>query len=195
MPLTLVTPPSIEPVSLAEAKAQCLVDASVCDQDLYLDQILIPAARERAEQATDRALLRQTWDLVLDAFPCDGWLEIPKPPLVSVTSVTYRDAAGAIQVWPETNYIVLAPSGPRCLRGRLALAVGASWPSTYGQAGDITIRFVCGAATVAGVSALIRSAILADVSELYTNRENPVPTYAGDVYIRFRSPATQRRTG
>ena len=122
-----------------------------------------------------------------------GWIELPKPPLQSVTSVTYRDTAGTLQTWAATNYVVDTPAGPRCRRGRLSLAYGISWPSTYGQASDITIRFVCGyGAAASSVPALSRQAMLMAVATFYATRENLimgtiVATVPGGVDVMYRS--------
>lgn len=154
----------------------------------------ITAARDRAELATQRSLLTQTWDLVLDDFPADTYIEIPKPPLVSVTHLKYKDTAGTLQTWAASNYVVDAPAGPRCRRGRLSLARSVVWPSTYGQAGDVTVRFICGNATAAAVPELLKSAIKIDVSALYANREGetPLPDMVAAVYRSFKSHARQR---
>lgn len=159
----------------------------------------IAAARDRAEVATQRAILTQTWELVRDAFPAEDWIELPRPPLVSVTSVKYRDAAGALQTWGASNYVVEAPAGPRCRRGRISLAYGIDWPSTYGQAGDVTIRFVCGWATPSAVPPLLRTAMLLDIATMEAQREQVItgtivaelPGGSRDIYRSFRSYATQ----
>jgi uncharacterized phiE125 gp8 family phage protein len=162
---------------------------------------LITATRERAELATQRALITQTWDLVLDEFPCDGFIEIPKPPLVSITHVKYRDTAGTLQTWPSTNYIVEAPAGPRARRGRVALAFGVTWPAAYGQAGDVQVRFVCGYGAASAVPQLIRSAMLADLATLYKQREQVItgtivaelPIGSTSIYRSYKSRSVQRR--
>jgi uncharacterized phiE125 gp8 family phage protein len=160
----------------------------------------IKGATERAELHTQRSLLTQTWDLVMDRFPEETYIEIPKPPLVSVTYLKYKDTQGTLQTWAATNYIVDAPAGPRCRRGRLSLAFGVVWPSTYGQAGDVTLRFVCGNTSAANVPALIRQAILLDVATNYTQRENVItgtivqtlPWGSEAVYRSYRSRARQK---
>lgn len=163
---------------------------------------LITAVRERAELATQRALITQTWDLVLDEFPGDGYIEIPKPPLSSVTHVKYRDTAGTLQTWGSSNYIVEAPSGPRARRGRVSLAFGVTWPATYGQAGDVQVRFVCGyGAAASTVPALIRSAMLADLAALYLQRSQVItgtivaelPIGSRSIYQSYKSRSVQRR--
>lgn len=185
---------------------------------------LITAVRERAELATNRSLITQTWDLVLDGFPpyasvsyglslgtrlLSGYdrsggtmrvnfIEIPKAPLQSITHVKYYDTTGTLQTWAASNYVVEAPSGPRAARGRLGLAYGIVWPSTYGQQGDVTIRFVCGyGAASSSVPAFIRSMMLLDASDLYVNRgDGSVDAAAQErlrrMYWSYRSHPTQR---
>lgn len=200
--LTLVTAPETEPITLTEVRDQCLIPADVTDQDAHISNILIPAVRDRAEAATGRRIITQTWDLVLDAFPDADYIEIPHPPLQSIESVKYRDATGTLQTWDASNYVVEAPAGPRCRRGKLTLAFGVSWPSTYGQAGDVTIQFVCGYGDADNVPALLKAAMLLDVATLYEHRENIVtgtivaelPATARQIYRSYFSHTTQRLT-
>lgn len=98
MALFLVMAPSIEPVSLAEAKAHLRVEVN---DENSLIQTLITAARQYVETATRRALLQQTWDDKLDAFPC-GAIVLPLSPVTSVTSITYLDTAGVSQTWSSS---------------------------------------------------------------------------------------------
>ena len=51
MSLTLITPAAAEPITLAEARAQCRIDGT--DEDALLT-IAIAAARSRAEHETGR---------------------------------------------------------------------------------------------------------------------------------------------
>ena len=111
MALSLVTAPTTEPVSLRLAKKQVRQDLDV-DDDLLRD-VIIPAARERGELATLRAWVSQTWDLVLDGFPGCGWIEIPKPPLVSVQWVKYQDMQGTWHTMTAgTDYVCLLYTSP-----------------------------------------------------------------------------------
>jgi len=61
----LVTAPAFEPVSLADAKAQCRVD--VADDDALISG-LVTAARQYVESETGMALITQTWDVFADEF-------------------------------------------------------------------------------------------------------------------------------
>ncbi len=156
----------------------------------------IQDARERAELATRRAFITQTWDQVRDGFPAGDVLSLPKPPLQSVTWIKYRDTAGVWQTWPASNYTVEAPSGPTASRGRIVRAAGVAWPSTDGRPGDVSIRFVCGyGATAADVPARLRAAMLMDLATMYSQRESVVtgtivaelPAGPASIYRSFRS--------
>lgn len=162
---------------------------------------LITAVRERGELATGRAFMTQTWDWQFDIFPWDAiWLELPKPPLVSVTSITYLDTAGDTQTWAASNYVVQPYAGPRCRNGRVALGYQKTWPVTLAQAGAVTVRFVAGYASAAAVPQLLKSAMLLDLSTLYAERENLVkgisvnelPNGVRDIYRQSRAHMRQR---
>ena len=201
MPLSLITPPEAEPLDLDAVKDQCRIGRDASDQDALLSSYIIPAARERAESQTGRALLTQTWDLVLDVFPDEGYIEIPKPPLIRVDSLKYQDQAGVVQTWAASHYVVQAPAGPRCQCGRLALAYGMTWPTTLGEIGDVVVRFTCGWETEGDVPGLIKMAMLMDAATLYANPETIVkgagvvqlPGGVRDIYWFYRAHARQRR--
>lgn len=201
MALSLVTAPASEPLTLDQVKAHCLI-SSVTDQDEYL-QRLVSVVRERAEQETERALLLQTWSLTLDGFPRESWIEIPKPPLVAVSAVRYLDMSNAWQVWPSTSYLVDAPAGPLCRRGRVSLPFSCIWPIVRPQAGCVVVEFTCGYGTQASaVPSSLVQAMLLDAAFLYQNREGvltaareqaiEVPRGVADTYRLFRSHQTQR---
>lgn len=203
MPLSIVTPPIAEPLTWSQAQKHLRQDG-LDDDQVFVETILIPAARDRAELATRRAMLTQTWDYVLDEFPRGGYIEIPKPPLVSVTYVQYVDMAGVTQTWGASNYLVQAPAGPRCQRGRVSLPFAAVWPIVLPQAGAITVRFICGyGSSGADLPPMLVVAQLQDVGTLYESREAivvddkrvssiEVPGFSREIYKKFRSNVVQR---
>jgi len=171
--LSLVTPPAIEPITLAEAKRQCRAPADVSEDGLFVG--LIAAARERAEGITGRQLIEATWDEKLDDIDCDEiWL--PRAPLISVTSVTYIDSAGATQTWASTEYQVDAPTGPFARRGRVLPLPTASWPlAQSGRVNAFAVRFKAGYGTAAAsVPMAIRQAMLLMIGAWFVNREDMV---------------------
>jgi uncharacterized phiE125 gp8 family phage protein len=167
MGLVLQTAPTAEPVLIADANAHLRVDI---DDDNDLITALIVAARERAEDILRRALITQTWDLYLDAFPEGDSLELPFPPLQSVTHVKYTDKDGDESTFDSANYIVDTSSEP----GKIVLAYGKTWPSTTLQpVNGVNVRFVCGFGDAGtDVPQTMKQAMLLMIGEWYENREN-----------------------
>jgi uncharacterized phiE125 gp8 family phage protein len=148
----LITPPSVEPFTLAEAKLHCRIDT---DADNANVTKWIRAARSKVERDTGRALLTQIWDLFLDAFyttpptpyAAFNWpryqapvITVPYPPLQSVTSVNQTDSAGNETVWNATNYVVDTASEP----GRIGLTDTGAWPTGLRVFQPGRIRYVAG---------------------------------------------------
>jgi len=84
----LIAGPGEEPVSLAEAKAFARIDGG--DEDALVSA-LVAAARLHVESLTGRALVTQTWRLVLK---CVSGLVVPLPvvPLPVVPAMALVDA-------------------------------------------------------------------------------------------------------
>jgi len=169
MAYKIVTQPTSEPVSLEEAKKHLIVDADDTSEDTLIYGC-ISAARKAAESFLGRSLITQTWDLYLDSFPNADFIDIPFPPLASVTHVKYKatdyGTTATLTTWAATNYIVDTINEP----GSIRLAYGISWPTTYGEAQDVQIRFVCGYGNASAVPQNIKQAILLKLTDLYENR-------------------------
>jgi uncharacterized phiE125 gp8 family phage protein len=171
--LKIVTQPTVEPVSLLQAKQHLRVTTT--DEDALISALIV-AARGHAEDYTGRRLVTQTWDYFLDCFPWyrdyprwQSWcsIEIPNAPLQSVASVKYIDESGAEQTIDPSGYLVDAKSEP----GRVSPAYGVTWPTPRLQMNAVTIRFVCGYGLAAAVPYPITAAILLIIGELYNHRE------------------------
>ena len=167
MALKLITAPAAEPVSTSEAKSHLRVDTTA--DDTYIGT-LITVARQNVESHLRRALISQTWEVVLDAFPA-GVIRLPKPPLASVTSIKYTDDEGNESTYSSANYVVDTDTEP----GRVVLKSGESWPSdTLAAANGVRVRYVAGWANAAAVPAAIRQAVLLVCGSLYENREDVI---------------------
>lgn len=195
MSLTLFAAPLLEPLTLDAAKAHLRIDINDEDAEVLT---LITVARMRCEGATRRTLITQTWDFFLDQWPtCDAF-SLPKAPLQQVSFVKYVDLAGVTQTWDPANYLVDAPVGDRCARGRLSLGWVKVWPVVRPTMNAIQIRMVTGYGdSDEDVPAILRQAMLLDIGTLYEVRQSiltdknaaaiDVGSTTKDIYKAFRS--------
>lgn len=174
--LTQVTPPAVEPVTLAQAKAHLRVD--ITDDDAYITA-LISAARVYAEHHTRRAFITQTWDMYFDQFHYFDTreIQIPLPALQSVTWINYTDTGQQVVTLDPSLYVV----DPRQKPGRVYPAFAQYWPATLPLQNSVNIRFVAGyGADGTFVPNTIIQAMLFSISHWYENRE-PVVAERGVV--------------
>ena len=163
MALKLITAATALAVSLVEAKAQIRMDLSDDDTLITSD---ITTATEAAEQATGRAIMPQTWELTLDAFPAA--IELTRVPVASVTSVTYADLDGVDQtlsalLYSLDNYDDFGPTF-------VVPAYGTEWPATRDQINAVKVRYVAGYANAAAVPESIKKWIKLQVGAMAENR-------------------------
>jgi uncharacterized phiE125 gp8 family phage protein len=190
-------PPAVEPVTLAEARAQLRLDATGTpathpDDDLLLS--LITAARQHAENETGRTLITtavveewDTWwkryarhrryDQALARHPLHASsiqpLVLGRSPVQSVTSVQYIGADGVLAVLDPSTYVADLIGDVRGGMSRLAPAVGSFWPPLALQIAAVTISYVAG--PPAAIPELLRRAVLQLVAHWYEFR-GPVAT-------------------
>jgi uncharacterized phiE125 gp8 family phage protein len=166
MALKVITPPTVEPVSLTEAKLHLRVDGAAEDT---LIAGLIQAAREHIENVlTHCTLCTQTLEYVISQFPggCEA-IQLPRPPLQSVTSIKYTDSADVIHTMNAADYCVNTDGNP----GLVTPAYELSWPSSsLAPSGAVRIRYVAGWGAAASVPQALKQAILLLVGHLYENR-------------------------
>lgn len=167
MNVVISSAPASEPITLTEAKAHLRVTDA--NDDTYITS-LISAARNVAENETQRRFITQTWDGYLDSWPDCSEIYIPLAPLQSVTYLKYKNTAGVLTTLvANTDYVVDTASEP----GRIALAPSVfAWPvlQLYSIQG-VQLRFVCGYGAAANVPADIKQAILQILGHMYENRE------------------------
>jgi uncharacterized phiE125 gp8 family phage protein len=166
MTLVLVTPPAAEPITDAEAKLHLRLETAA--DDVYVGGLIV-AARRHVESVAWRALVTQTWELVLDEFPV-GVLRLAKGTIQSVESVKYRDVDGVEQTLAPAAYQVDTVSE----HGRIAPAPGTSWPSTAPRLNAIRVRFVAGYGDAAAVPEDVKAAMKLLIGHLYEHRESEI---------------------
>lgn len=173
MALKLITPATEPPISLTEAKAHLRVD--IADDDTLITAYILAAA-ELAEQATGRALMPQTWELTLDAFP--EAFEITRVPAASITSLKYWDTAGDQQTLGTARYTL--DNTDDFGHAYVVPVFGDTWPEAREQINAVALRYVAGYANAAAVPDSIKAWIKLQVGAMYENRqaEGAVQTHA-----------------
>lgn len=163
MGLKVITQPTDEPVTLADAKAHLKVEH---DDEDGLIASLISAARGQCEHLLERGVARQTVMLSIDEFPADG-IRLPMSPVVQIDSVEYVDADGTTQTMAPADYYLDDSQSPNWLLP----AYGSGWPSARMEANAVRVTYQVGFETC---PAEIRSWILLKVGSLYQHREDTV---------------------
>jgi uncharacterized phiE125 gp8 family phage protein len=173
--LTRQTPPAVEPVTVAEAKAHLRVDIS--DDDTYIGT-LITAAREWCEQYLDRTLVNTQWVMRFDSFPYE--IELPRPPIASsgtttAVSLTYTLGDDSTATLSTATYRVDRNSTPGVVRQLRA----GSWPGNLDDYNAVSVTWWAGYGSAgSSVPATIRHAILLLVGHWYESRQAAVGTGA-----------------
>jgi uncharacterized phiE125 gp8 family phage protein len=157
----LLNGPALEPVTLAEAKAWLRVEH---DDDDAAIGALAAGARLHVEARTRRALIAQTWRLVLDRWPASGRLAIRPAPVRTLDAVRVYDGEGVAHTLDRQGFVLdVAASAltfpPFALAqpGRSAAGIEIDVTAGYGDAAD-------------DVPEPLRQAILMLVAHWYENR-------------------------
>jgi uncharacterized phiE125 gp8 family phage protein len=143
MGLILVQGPMVDVLDLALVKTRLRVDTTADDDSI---KGIIAAATQLLDGRDGflgRALMPQTWRLEVPEFPeFPDCIEIPLPPLIRVSGITYLDTDGVEQTLASTVYRVVDRGSDR---SRIMLAVEQTWPSIYeGYPDAVRITFDCG---------------------------------------------------
>jgi hypothetical protein len=195
--LVVVTPPASEPITVDEAKLHLRVTA---DADNEYITNLITVAREYLEKIENRAFITQTLRMQLDSFPdlpnatlkffiptysvesylaraislMSGPLRLFRSPLISVTSIRYRDQNGTLQTLAQNpgpgvpGYIVDTDSEP----ARIAPANNLPWPVTLAQQAAVQVLYTAGyGASADNVPESTKHKLKLLLAGLYENRE------------------------
>jgi uncharacterized phiE125 gp8 family phage protein len=167
--LILLTPPTVEPVTLAELKLQCgfspMEDQDHVQSDMLAQRLRrnLATARSRIESMTRRVFITQTWQMNLDGFPGidmrynNPWerhaILLPKQPFQSIVSVQYVDITGTVvPLVQDTSYgnnllgeyaYQLDP-GSSGQPARIAPAWFVPWPLTRRVQAAVQITFTAG---------------------------------------------------
>lgn len=148
----LVTPPAIKPITLTEAKAA--LDIGYTEKDTLITALIAAATAHLDGWAgiLGHALCEQTWRQDFDHL----WACMPLPlfPVISISSVTYRDTNNVEQTIDSANYS-LQTNG---LGSFVRFISTYSPPSTYTEQPSVSVTYKAGYAD-SGSSSTVPDAI------------------------------------
>jgi uncharacterized phiE125 gp8 family phage protein len=166
--LKTTTPPAVEPVTLAEAKAHCRVDTTA--DDAYITTLIV-AARQWCEAYMDEALIHQQLVMRMDGFP--GEIRLPRPPMATAgttTAVTVTftlNESGQTATLATNQFRVDRDSTPGVIR----TVYGGAWPAYLEDYNAVTVSWWAGRGVDGGsVPQAVRNAILMLVGLWYERR-------------------------
>src|SRR5690606_7463663 len=168
----LITPPAIQPITLAEAKLHLRVDHN--DEDTLIEN-LIRAPTEHLDGWTGilgRCLVEQVWRQDHDRFARQ--MIIPLGPVMAVQSITWRDPAGQLSTVPSGSYDLRTDEAGNAV---IRFDVDYAFPANLHESRAVAITFKAGYETKPGPPATstvpnpLKVAILLLVGHWYQNRE------------------------
>ena len=175
---TVVTEPSLEPISVDEVKTFGRIDGS--SEDTLLEGF-ITAVRKATEDYLGRSLVTRPMKVYLDYWPGTE-VELPRPPLYSITKVVIIDEDDTETEYDSDSYFTVNVAIP----GKIVIKNGATHPvNTDRYTAGYAIEYYAGyndpAETDedvirATIPAPIREAMKLWVMQVYENRElSPEP--------------------
>lgn len=198
MTVRLVTAPTLEPLTLAEAKNHLRLEESFDDTTVMA---LITAARQYIEKVCWRGLLVQQWELARPSFRGEDkneelqpyvagtpepypsqsnrfqpYLELPKGHLSETPAVviTYLDPTGASQTLSPSAYVIegggVGGIDTQCGRIWLNTAGGYSWPDVLSRFDAVKVNYKVGWETADKVPGPLKQALLLLISQMYEYR-------------------------
>ncbi|MBL8659388.1 MAG: hypothetical protein JNM75_06490 [Rhodospirillales bacterium] len=167
MALSLLSPPAVEPVSVADLKSQAAIAADDDDGDLAGK---ITAARLLVERRRNLALITQTWTWSAPLPRDQASVPLPLAPVRTgaTVSVDYRSTDGATVALDTGRWRLVASDVlPRLIPATV-------WPAMDRRAPDaLSVAFEAGYGdAAAAVPMALRQEILIVAAALYARRES-----------------------
>ncbi len=176
----VVSPVVEEPITLEQAWKHLRLDVDgsppATEDDDWLEDIGIPAARDWAEHFLEQQVAQVTLELGTQGFPYGG-IPLRFGPVRSVESVIYIDGDGVeVTMVADDEYTLNSFTNP----ATVVPAYGTSWPSAQASANSVLVQYVSGydlpgdSPTDHPLPAGIRIGILLMLGHLFINREDTI---------------------
>lgn len=158
MKMILTIPPADPPVQLQEVREALQILHT--EDDARLQQLIYAATAylDGMDGVLGRALMPQTWKLIVDRFTAA--IDLPLPPFRSLTSVTYNDELDVSTVLDAAEYRVVGVNPASVYFSAVRPAVSSTF------AGNVEIVYECG---YTDLPQSLRYAIMALIRHWYDN--------------------------
>lgn len=172
--MTRTVAPAVPLLTAAEARTHLRVDdpldAAETAQSALIESLVKAATSEIDgwDGWLGRALVTQTWQMRLAAWPSRGFIRLPLPPFQAVTDFRVIEPDGSeLELVEDTDFIVEGGDP-----ARLVAKTGIAWPSIAAQGLPIRVTFRCGYGNAASdVPEAIRHYVRVRVGQLFEHRE------------------------
>jgi len=163
---SVTTAPTEEPLTLTEFKTFSRIDTDV--EDSLLTEF-IKSARILCEKWLGLALITQTITMYMDQWP-GTTVELPLPPLQSITSIHTIDQDDNFYLYDSSNYYTDTSS----YFGRIIIKSGSAVPTTvqgdFREYQQIRIIYAAGYGSAADVPLPIKHGVAMWATALYEQR-------------------------
>jgi uncharacterized phiE125 gp8 family phage protein len=130
-------PPSVEPITADQVKSWGKIDTDA--EDTIIESLIV-AVRQVAEPWLGRALIQQTITAEFDWWP-ENPVKLPRPPLISVSSIYTVDEDDSETTYSSDNYFVRTNTEP----GQIVIKNGCSPPiNTDRYFGGFVVEYLAG---------------------------------------------------
>ncbi|MCO5214332.1 MAG: head-tail connector protein [Caldilinea sp.] len=167
----LLTPATVEPVTLAEAKVVCAVDADLIEEDAHIEHLIRSARHyvqgDLALYGNPLRLAQESWLNGWGYWPRDSWFQLRVFPVTAVTLITYMPVGEPPVEMDVADFYLDAEQGRL---HRLPDALPGGWPIVALGFAGVSVTFSAGYAP-AGVPPDLKEAMLAMVAHWFENRE------------------------
>lgn len=173
----VISGPSVEPITLSEAKNYLKVESSYTDDDSLITAI-ITSVRQYIETYLSTKLITQTIEEKFDYIDVKDYqmrqnFNLGVHPVQSVTSFVYLDSDGNSQTWSSDEYVVDTHRPV----ARIGIRNGYTWPSIQDEINALTITYVAGYGDAGSdVPGQILQAMRYLIAAYYENRTDHLAT-------------------
>jgi len=173
MSISIITPPDVTkpPITIELLKSHLSILQDEIDFDEIL-QMYLGSAVDEFTAVTKRCIINTTVRQTFDDFPCEDYFRLERAPLVSFTSLQYRDTAGAWQTVDSSIYSYDVLEDYPILQ----LKEGKTWPSSLSEGFScVRLQYVAGyGADETTVPYDIKRILCMLIGDSYLHREESV---------------------